>query len=331
MEGAALNVETNGDNDTQSVICVDAVEKDATITLPSNSDLSVVETKTDGGAKAAQVAYVNAEDLAAFITAKTADNADVTAVTLNSDIELTKSLFISEAMKVDGNGYKFVGTEALGKDNVVTVTADDVVLNDVTIVTNAANKSGLHVYKAQGVVANDLTVDNTNTAGGAGVVVNGADLTLNGTTTITLGENSWGAINVDDKNDVSALTFGDGAKAVLNGNTEKSFIYVENATSEKVIEGAEEAGLVTDANGNYIVKAEETPTDPEDPSTTPEEPTTDPEKPSTEPTEPSVKPDTEKKEETPTTSAIAVSGLFASMAALSGGIAVVLKKKKEIE
>lgn len=180
-------------------------------------------------------------------------------------------------------------------------------------------------------MANDLTVDNTNTAGGAGVVVNGADLTLNGTTTITLGENSWGAINVDDKNGVSALTFGDGAKAVLNGNTEASFIYVENATSEKVIEGAEEAGLVTDANGNYIVKAEETPTDPEDPSTTPEEPATDPEKPSTEPTEPSVKPDTEKKEETPTTSAIAVSGLFASMAALSGGIAVVLKKKKEIE
>lgn len=330
MENAALNVETKG-NDTQSVICVDAVENGATITLPSNSDLSVVETKTDGGANAAQVAYVNAEDLAAFITAKTAQKKDVTAVTLNSDIELTKSLFISEAMKVDGNGYKFVGTEALGKDNVVTVTADDVVLNDVTIVTNAANKSGLHVYKAQGVVANDLTVDNTNTAGGAGVVVNGADLTLNGTTTITLGENSWGAINVDDKNDVSALTFGDGAKAVLNGNTEKSFIYVENATSEKVIEGAEEAGLVTDANGNYIVKAEETPTDPEDPSTTPEEPTTDPEKPSTEPTEPSVKPDTEKKEETPTTSAIAVSGLFASMAALSGGIAVVLKKKKEIE
>lgn len=330
MKDAALNVETKG-NDTQSVICVDAVEKDATITLPSNSDLSVVETKTDGGAGAAQVAYVNAEDLAAFITAKTAQEKDVTAVTLNSDIELTKSLFISEAMKVDGNGYKFVGTEALGKDNVVTVTADDVVLNDVTIVTNAANKSGLHVYKAQGVVANDLTVDNTNTAGGAGVVVNGADLTLNGTTTITLGENSWGAINVDDKNGVSALTFGDGAKAVLNGNTEKSFIYVENATSEKVIEGAEEAGLVTDANGNYIVKAEETPTDPEDPSTTPEEPTTDPEKPSTEPTEPSVKPDTEKKEETPTTSAIAVSGLFASMAALSGGIAVVLKKKKEIE
>ncbi len=330
MEDTALNVETKG-NDTQSVICVDAVENGATITLPSNSDLSVVETKTDGGAAAAQVAYVNAEDLAAFITAKTAQNADVTAVTLNSDIELTKSLFISEAMKVDGNGYKFVGTEALGKDNVVTVTADDVVLNDVTIVTNAANKSGLHVYKAQGVEANDLTVDNTNTAGGAGVVVNGADLTLNGTTTITLGENSWGAINVDDKNGVSALTFGDGAKAVLNGNTKASFIYVENATSEKVIEGAEEAGLVTDANGNYIVKAEETPTDPEDPSTTPEEPTTDPEKPSTEPTEPSVKPDTEKKEETPTTSAIAVSGLFASMAALSGGIAVVLKKKKEIE
>lgn len=127
MKDAVLNVVTNG----------------ASITLPSNSDLSIVETKIDGGEQAPQIAYVNAEDLADFITAKTVANADVTTVTLNHDIELTKPLFISEAMQIEGNGYKFVGTEALGKDNVVTVTADDVVLNDVTIVTNAANKSGL--------------------------------------------------------------------------------------------------------------------------------------------------------------------------------------------
>ena len=254
LTGATLNVTTSDKNETQSVVCVDG-DLSSVVNLKGTSGLSVVKTMVDGGDQKPQLAYVLADDLVEFVTAKTDANKDVEEVTLNSDIKVKEYFEIKEEMVVNGNGHSFIGTPELGKENVVTVGAngDNTVLNGVKIVTDAANKSGLHVYRAEGVVANDLTVDNTNTAGGAGIVANGCDLTLNGVTTITLGNNSWGAINVDDKNAVTSLAFGDDAKAVSNGVEGKDFIYMENVVGNKTIKNADKAGLVVGENGSYVV------------------------------------------------------------------------------
>ena len=255
FSGATLNV--NGAAETQSAVCID----NADTTTVTGVNLTEVVTTTDGGDKAKQIAYVADANLPQFVAAKTAAGADVETITLNKDVSLSAPLYLSEAMTVNGNGFSFNGTSAIGKDNVVTVMADGVSLSNVTIKTDAANKSALHIYKSSAVLT-DVTLDNTNTVGGAGMIVNGGTADVNGALNIILGANSWGGINVDGKNGASAVNFAAGSKATLQDNSGNSLpvLYVENANVNAVsVSGAEDAGLVQDANGNYVVKAETKP------------------------------------------------------------------------
>lgn len=200
---ASANIEchTSDENNTQSVVCLDSIDVDV-----RGLSYSQVTTVADGGANSTQVAYVLADDLADFIMAKTAVNADVKAVYVTEEIPLTKTLTLSEPMTIEcvGNLSAFVAKGFDTKDNVVTVTSKGVQLNNVKIVTDESTKSGLHIYGGE-VTATHLTVDNRNTAGGAAVVLNGGQLDLNGTTTFQLGENSWGAINIDNRSNVDPV------------------------------------------------------------------------------------------------------------------------------
>ncbi len=169
-----------------------------------------------------------------------------------------KGVNLTTVLTTGDNGN---GTPALGKENVLTVMADGVVLGNVTINTDAANKSVLYIYMSDADLEN-VTLDNTNTAGGAGMIVNGGTATVRGNLTIFLGKNSWGGINVDGKNGASEVNFVDGSKVTVQDNSGKGLdaIYVENANvNEVTIKGAEAAGLVRDADGNYIVKTETKP------------------------------------------------------------------------
>ncbi len=200
---ASANIEchTSDENNTQSVVCLDSIDVDV-----RGLSYSQVTTAADGGANSTQVAYVLADDLADFIMAKTAVNADVKAVYVTEEIPLTKTLTLSEPMAIEcvGNLSAFVAKGFDTKDNVVTVTSKGVQLNNVKIVTDESTKSGLHIYGGE-VTATHLTVDNRNTAGGAAVVLNGGQLDLNGTTTFQLGENSWGGINIDNRSNVDPV------------------------------------------------------------------------------------------------------------------------------
>lgn len=200
---ASANIEchTSDENNTQSVVCLDSIDVDV-----RGLSYSQVTTAADGGANSTQVAYVLADDLADFIMAKTAVNADVKAVYVTEEIPLTKTLTLSEPMTIEcvGNLSAFVADNFTTKDNVVTVTSKGVQLNNVKIVTDESTKSGLHIYGGE-VTATHLTVDNRNTDGGAAVVLNGGQLDLNGTTTFQLGENSWGGINIDNRSNVDPV------------------------------------------------------------------------------------------------------------------------------
>ena len=249
----------------QSVVCV---ENNGTVPGKITDTTEVVTA--DG-----QTAYVQDEDLPAFLRAK--KEKDVTSVTLLHDVNLSEPLYLEESMTVNGQGYYFNGTSALGKDNVVTVMAgesDVVSLNDLGIRTDAANKSALHIYKSRAALK-DITLDNTNTAGGAGMIVNGGTADISGSLKILLGENSWGGINVDGINGESKVNFAEGSKVTVEDESGKELdvIYIENDDANQVeISGAENAGLVQDENGNYGVK--DTVTEPE-PTPEPEEPKED--------------------------------------------------------
>lgn len=194
---ASANIEchTSDENNTQSVVCLDSIDVDV-----RGLSYSQVTTAADGGANSTQVAYVLADDLADFIMAKTAVNADVKAVYVTEEIPLTKTLTLSEPMTIEcvGNLSAFVAKGFDTKDNVITVTSDGVELNTLKIVTDESTKSGLHIYGVD-VKTDGLEIDNRKTAGGAAIVLNGGQLDLNGTTTFQLGENSWGGINIDNR------------------------------------------------------------------------------------------------------------------------------------
>ena len=101
------------------------------------------------------------------------------------------------------------------KDNAVTVTSGEVTINNVTIKTKGSNKSALHVYNSDNVQLHAVTLDNRETSGGAGMIVNGSNVSVRGALNILLGENSWGGINVDTKIGPAGVTFEDGSKVTM--------------------------------------------------------------------------------------------------------------------
>ena len=156
---------------TQSAVCLDGSVKGQAAGLT----LTQVDTK-DG-----QTAYVPGDNLAQFVAAKDADPATkVETITLNEDVTLTANLYLQADTKVVGNGKAINGSAAIGKDNVVTVMGENVNIENVTIRTCDANKSALHVYKTTGAVLKDVTLDASETAGGAGLVVNASTVTVEG-------------------------------------------------------------------------------------------------------------------------------------------------------
>lgn len=245
---------------TQSVVCVENGGS-----VPGKIANTTEVVTADG-----QTAYVQDEDLPGFLKAK--KEKDVVSVTLLHDVELSEPLYLEEQMTVNGQGFYLNGTAAIGKDNVVTVMAgesDVVALNDLGIRTDAANKSALHIYKSRAALR-DITLDNTNTAGGAGMIVNGGTADISSGLRIILGENSWGGINVDGINGESNVNFAEGSKVTVQDTAGKDLeaIYIENADANQVeINGAENAGLVQTEDGNFVVDDTE-----ETPDPTPENP-----------------------------------------------------------
>ena len=245
---------------TQSVVCVENGG-----TVPGKAANTTEVVTADG-----QTAYVQDEDLPAFLKAK--KEKDVISVTLLHDVNLSEPLYLEESMTVNGQGFYFNGTSALGKDNVVTVMtgeSDVVTLNNLGIRTDGANKSALHIYRSRAALQ-DVTLDNTDTGGGAGMIVNGGTADVSGGLEIILGENSWGGINVDGKNGEAGVNFAEGSKVTVQDTSGKDLdaIYIENGDANQVqISGAENAGLVQDENGNYV-----TDDTPEEPGETPEDP-----------------------------------------------------------
>lgn len=255
--GATIN-SVNTTVDTQSVVCIENPVAEGVTGLP----ISLTEVRTADG----QIAFVQDEDLAQFVAAK--KDKDVTSITLYDDVKLSAPLFLHNATKVVGNGNSIIGPDGI-KENAVTILADGTALNDLTIKTTASNKSALHLYKASAILTN-VTLDNQETAGGAGMVVNGGKATIEGELNILLGANSWGGVNIDDQYGNSGMEFADGSTLTLTSPSNQDAIYIDRDEDNSVtVIGADKAGLEQDADGNYIIAKTEEPTDPSQPGDKP--------------------------------------------------------------
>lgn len=185
----------------------------------------------------------------------------------------------------------FTSNWSNGNDShlVQVLDATGVTIKNGTIETTAKNKHAVNIYGAE-VTLEGLTVDHTNASTGAPVVIGGSDVTLSGKITVISGENSWYGINLDSR-DIngtvtgSSLTVSKDAVLTFDGK-QPIGIYVENTCAAEdgkvslsfeenvtiasdipefvavvyakdlenaTVDGADNAGLETDENGNLII------------------------------------------------------------------------------
>ena len=222
---------------------------------------SVITNAGDGAASASGVTYVNTtvngtlhnttvlgkeallngvqyETLEAAVAAAT--NGDV--ITLLDDVTLDGTgkqnteglLTITKDITLNGNGktikakHVAVTGESSGPSMINIQDSANVIVQNLIIdgkggdEGSAGNtKHGLNVYGDEtNVTVADVTIKNGN---GYGIVVNGAQATINGLTT---SDNGWGGVNVDSKS-------GEASLVIENANiSEKNSVKIENGATD---------------------------------------------------------------------------------------------------
>ena len=205
---------------------------------------------------------------------------DINSITLDlNNHTITASSSYPEAV----NGY-YNDKHLINIENSKTIEVTNGVLK-----TTSLNKHVLNVYDNSDVTLSNVTLDHTEANSGAPLVVNGSKVTLKGENTFITGNNSWYAVNIDDKGNESGagvstekntvLHF-EGAKSVgfqfdTTDNGGVSLNFGEGTTATSEIEGFElsKVGKVSDealVNSNSeIVKINPEPEPTPEPTPTP--------------------------------------------------------------
>lgn len=207
--------------------------------LLSNEVLGIAAVnETDGES----VVYVASVGKQGYTTLQDAiDKAAVNAtVTLEANVALDNMLVISKAVTLDLMGKTISASDAFQKDNsasynnhLVDIQADGVTIKNGVLEAGSNNNHTLNVWKASNVTLQNLTLDNTNTYGGAPLIVGSSNVTLAGNMNFITGENSWYSVNVDGTYNGMTLTFKENAKVALG--TSPLGIQVDSSTAEKMV------------------------------------------------------------------------------------------------
>lgn len=207
--------------------------------LLSNEVLGIAAVNETDGESVVYVASVGEQG---YTTLQDAiDKAAVNAtVTLEANVALDNMLVISKAVTLDLMGKTISASDAFQKDNsasynnhLVDIQADGVTIKNGVLEAGSNNNHTLNVWKASNVTLQNLTLDNTNTYGGAPLIVGSSNVTLAGNMNFITGENSWYSVNVDGTYNGMTLTFKENAKVALG--TSPLGIQVDSSTAEKMV------------------------------------------------------------------------------------------------
>lgn len=210
-------------------------------------------------------------------------------------------LTINLANKTIKASENFEKKEHNNDNHLIDVRADNVSFVAGTLQAGENNNHVLNLWDAHNVTLDGVTLDGSG-AGipGAPLVLGGSSATLNGTVTVvTDKENSWYGVNLDSKNgegseltvngklvfngenqnnagiwvedqgkagsDKMKVTFSEGSSAQGNGVEGFEIVHIvktDDGTQQGTVTGGENAGLITDEDGNYIVKPAPAPSEP---------------------------------------------------------------------
>ena len=146
----------------------------------------------------------------------------IETIYLNNDItDLTSRVVVNRAVTINGNNHKLTFTDAIngatyGERQGVVVSANDVVINDLTIEMDAVegDDTWTGTYAIQ-VFSGSATLNNITTTGAdGGIFANNSTITLTGT--IDVSGNEFGGIEVSNGNPVLNAT-----EATLVNTTEE--------------------------------------------------------------------------------------------------------------
>lgn len=168
-----------------------------------------------------KAAAVGAECYSSFADAF-ANVAENSTITLYQDVALDEMLVINtDNVTLDLNGNTISASEAFAKNSdgnqnhLVDVLSDNVIIQNGVLQAGSNNNHTLNVWKASNVTLQNLTLDNTNTYGGAPLIVGSSDVTLVGNVTFVTGANSWYSVNVDGAYNAMELIFAENAIVTL--------------------------------------------------------------------------------------------------------------------
>ena len=190
-------------------------------------------------------------------------------IKLSQDVTLDSQLAIDTPVTIDGADSFTISRvntphgDAAGTKAAIFITSSDVTLKNLSVSgPNTTEKdwdNGEYAIKAYGatgtegqlknIVLDGVTIENAN----AGMLVRGADVTLNGD--IVLNNLEWGGIGVDCKSDdgnsiyACKLTVASGCQISYTGtgSTEKPAIWTEHSNdSNEIVTGAEDLTKLTE-------------------------------------------------------------------------------------
>ncbi len=199
---------------------------------------------------AADATYVAEVSGSQYGTLAEAYNAATSGSTINllSDVKLTERFDISKSITLNLGGHTISADKSFTRDSsdnnrnqLINVKETDN-SSDINVkITNGTLKSGinnyhtLNIYKVSNVELKNMVIDHSESYYGAPLIINGSKVTLGGSMTFVTGNNSWYAVNVDNKEggtSGASLTTAANAELVFKG-TSPLAIYVETTQKDK--------------------------------------------------------------------------------------------------
>lgn len=206
-------------------------------------------------------------------------------ITLLKDVTVDEGVYLvneggasfPDGVTIDGGGHSITASDdfkknSYGQINLMKLQGiTGITLQNLKLVTTEKAKHALDVWGSTGVILKNVKLDhekcifNDDIKGGAPLIINQSKVTVQGTFDVTMGENSWYGINVDDKNTPgsASITFDETTNATFTDKSQaqnKAPIYVEESTKtdpKTAVKNPENAGLVQGENGEFEVKPEE--------------------------------------------------------------------------
>lgn len=190
-----------------------------------------------------------------------------TTIELTEDITVDEMAYIKDVdnITINGNDHKITASDnfAMGTHGQINLfkveSGKGIVLNDVNLVATAANKHTLDLYLSE-VALNNVSLDNSEAGtAGAPLILNGSQVDVGGSFKTVTGDNSWYAINLDNKNGPSSIDFNDATNVVFEDKSatkDKAPIQAEAnvPNPEEAVLGADKAGLELSPSGQFIPK-----------------------------------------------------------------------------